>query len=134
MPPGDPQRALGLHNTLTAMSKLIPPEGSPRRLSGYPTYAFGYGNAFFIALDSNIASDAIQFAWVADQLEHLDRARFRHVDRVLPSPAVFVGAARRRVGGAGARHRPEGAGPGRAADRRDPDDVHAAVPQAPRRG
>jgi hypothetical protein len=79
MPPGDPQRALGLHNTLTAMSKLIPPEGSPRRLSGYPTYAFGYGNAFFIALDSNIASDAIQFAWVADQLEHLDRARYHHV-------------------------------------------------------
>ncbi len=31
MPAGDPQRALGLHNTLTAMSKLIPPEGSPRR-------------------------------------------------------------------------------------------------------
>jgi hypothetical protein len=79
MPAGDPQRALGLHNTLTAMSKLIPPEGSPRRLSGYPTYAFGYGNAFFIALDSNIASDAIQLAWVADQLEHLDRARFQHV-------------------------------------------------------
>ena len=25
----------GLHNTLTAMSKLIPPEGSPRRLNGY---------------------------------------------------------------------------------------------------
>jgi hypothetical protein len=79
MPPGDPQRALGLHNTLTVMSKLIPPEGSPRRLSGYPTYAFGYGNAFFIALDSQIASDAIQFAWVADQLEHLDRARYRHI-------------------------------------------------------
>ena len=79
MPPGDPQRALGLHNTLTVMSKLIPPEGSPRRLSGYPTYAFGYGNAFVIALDSQIASDAIQFAWVADQLEHLDRARYRHI-------------------------------------------------------
>jgi len=79
MPPGDPQRALGLHNTLTVMSKLIPPEGSPRRLSGYPTYAFGYGNTFFIALDSQIASDAIQFAWVADQLDHLDRARYRHI-------------------------------------------------------
>ena len=79
MPAGDPQRALGLHNTLTVMSKLIPPEGSPRRLSGYPTYAFGYGNAFVIALDSQIASDAIQFAWVADQLEHLDRARYRHI-------------------------------------------------------
>jgi hypothetical protein len=79
MPPGDPGRALGLHNTLTAMSRLIPPEGSPRRLSGYPTYTFGYGNAFFIALDSNIASDPFQLAWVSDQLEHLDRARFRHV-------------------------------------------------------
>jgi len=79
MPAGDPQRAVGLHNTLTVMSKLIPPEGSPRRLSGYPTYAFGYGNAFFIAFDSNIASDVIQFAWVTDQLEHLDRARYRHI-------------------------------------------------------
>src|SRR5690242_15005579 len=29
---GDPQRAVGLHNTLTAMSKLMPEEGSPRRL------------------------------------------------------------------------------------------------------
>ena len=79
MPPGDPQRALGLHNTLTAMSNLMPPEGSPRRLSGYPTYAFGYGNAFFIAFDSNIASDPVQLGWVTDQLEHLDRARYRHV-------------------------------------------------------
>ena len=79
MPPGDPSRALGLHNTLTAFSRLIPPEGSPRRLSGYPTYAFGYGNTFFIAFDSNIASDSFQLAWVSDQLEHLDRARFRHV-------------------------------------------------------
>jgi hypothetical protein len=91
MPPGDPQRAVGLHNTLTAMSKLIPPEGSPRRLSGYPTYAFGYGNAFFIALDSNIASDAIQFAWVADQLEHLDRARFRHVIAFFHHPPYSSG-------------------------------------------
>jgi hypothetical protein len=79
MPPGDPGRAQGLHNTLTAMAKLIPPEGSPRRLSGYLTYAVGYGNAFIIALDSNIASDAVQFSWVADQLERLDRARYHHV-------------------------------------------------------
>jgi hypothetical protein len=79
MPAGDPARALGLHNTLTAISRLIPPEGSPRRLNGYPTYAFGYGNAFVIALDSNIASDTIQLAWVTDQLEHVDRTRYRHV-------------------------------------------------------
>jgi hypothetical protein len=91
MPAGDPQRALGLHNTLTVMSKLIPPEGSPRRLSGYPTYAFGYGNAFFIAFDSNIASDAIQFAWVTDQLEHLDRARYRHVIAFFHHPPFSSG-------------------------------------------
>lgn len=79
MPAGDPIRMMGLHNTLTAMSKLIPPEGSPRRLNGYPTYAFGYGNAFFIAFDSNIASDRLQLAWVTNQLEQLDRRRYRHV-------------------------------------------------------
>jgi hypothetical protein len=91
MPAGDPQRALGLHNTLTVMSKLIPPEGSPRRLSGYPTYAFGYGNAFFIAFDSNIASDAIQLAWVTNQLEHLDRARYRHVIAFFHHPPFSSG-------------------------------------------
>jgi hypothetical protein len=91
MPAGDPQRALGLHNTLTAMSKLIPPEGSSRRLSGYPTYAFGYGNAFFIAFDSNIASDAIQLAWVTNQLEHLDRARYRHVIAFFHHPPFSSG-------------------------------------------
>ncbi len=79
MPAGDPARALGLHNTLTAISKLIPPEGSPRRLNGYPTYAFGYGQAFVVAVDSNIASDQVQLAWVTDQLERLDRARYRHL-------------------------------------------------------
>jgi hypothetical protein len=91
MPGGDPGRALGLHNTLTAISKLIPPEGAPRRLSGYPTYAFGYGNAFFIAFDSNIASDPIQLAWVADALEHLDRARYRHVIAFFHHPPFSSG-------------------------------------------
>jgi hypothetical protein len=78
-PPGDPGRAVGLHNALTAMSKLLPPEGSPRRLAGYPTYAFGYGNTFVIALDSDIASDPVQLSWITDQLEHLDRARYHNV-------------------------------------------------------
>ena len=78
-PPGDPQRAIGLHNTLTAISKLIPPEGSPRRLSGYLTYAFGYGNTFFIAFDSQIAQDAIQLSWITNQLERLDRTRYPNV-------------------------------------------------------
>ena len=91
MPPGDPGRSQGLHNTLTAISKLIPPEGSPRRLSGYPTYAFGYGNSFFIAFDSNIASDTIQLAWVTDQLEHLDRARYHHVVAFFHHPPFSSG-------------------------------------------
>src|SRR5262249_21840975 len=70
-PPGDPEREHGLRNTLSAMSKLMPPDGSPRRLAGYPTYAFGYGNAFFLVLDSNIPSDETQFNWIAQQLEGL---------------------------------------------------------------
>jgi hypothetical protein len=91
MPPGDPSRALGLHNTLTAMSRLIPPEGSPRRLSGYPTYAFGYGNLFAIAIDSNIAADALQLAWVTDELEHLDRSRYPHVIAFFHHPLFSSG-------------------------------------------
>ena len=90
-PLGDPARAIGLHNTLTAMSKLIPPEGSPRRLNGYPTYAFGYGHAFFIALDSNIAADTFQLAWVTDQLEKLDRERYRHVVAFFHHPPISSG-------------------------------------------
>jgi hypothetical protein len=117
MPPGDPQRALGLHNTLTAMSRLLPPEGSPRRLSGYPTYAFGYGNAFFIALDSNIASDAVQFAWVTDQLEHLDRARFHHVVAFFHHPPFSSGPH----GGASATPMP-GTGQ-KAPDRLEPQTI-----------
>jgi hypothetical protein len=91
MPPGDPSRALGLHNTLTVMSRLIPPEGSPRRLNGYPTYAFGYGNVFAIAIDSNIAADALQLAWVTDELEHLDRSRYRHVIAFFHHPPFSSG-------------------------------------------
>jgi hypothetical protein len=91
MPPGDPGRARGLHNTLTAMSRLIPPEGSPRRLSGYPTYAFGFGNAFFIAFDSNIASDPAQLSWVTDQLERIDHSRFHHVVAFFHHPAFSAG-------------------------------------------
>jgi hypothetical protein len=79
LPLGDAQRAIGLKNSLDAMAKLIPAEGSPRRLNGYFTYAFGFGNAFFIVLDSNIASDQVQLAWVTRQLEGLDRARYHHV-------------------------------------------------------
>lgn len=91
MPPGDPNRELGLRNALAAMAKLIPPEGSPRRLNGYATYAFGYGNTFFIALDSNIASDATQLAWVTAQLEQLDRRRYPHIVVFLHHPPISSG-------------------------------------------
>jgi hypothetical protein len=74
--PESPQRKEGLRNYLDAVAKLIPPEGAPRRLDGYPTYAFGYGNTFFIAFDSNIAGDDKQFEWVKGQLEGLDRKRY----------------------------------------------------------
>lgn len=74
-----PMRRDGLRNYLDAVSNLIPPDGAPRRLSGYPTYAFGYGNTFIVALDSNIADDAKQFEWARAQLEGLDRTRYRHV-------------------------------------------------------
>jgi 3',5'-cyclic AMP phosphodiesterase CpdA len=88
---GDPLRALGLHNTLTALSRLIPPEGSPRRLSGSATYAFGFGNLFAIAIDSNIASDPTQLAWVTDQLERLDRSRYKHVMAFFHHPLFSSG-------------------------------------------
>jgi hypothetical protein len=95
----------------------MPAEGSPRRLSGYPTYAFGYGNAFFIALDSNIASDPIQLAWVTDQLEHLDRVRYRHVIAFFHHPPFSSGPH----GGASAAPVP-GTGQ-KAADRLEPQTI-----------
>ncbi|MGH7600281.1 MAG: metallophosphoesterase, partial [bacterium] len=44
-----PERKEGLRNYLAAISQLIPPDGAPRRLAGYPTFAFGYGNTFVLA-------------------------------------------------------------------------------------
>ena len=60
-----PERQKGLRNYLSAVAQLIPPDGAARRLKGYPTYAFGYGNTFLVALDSNIADDDAQFEWCA---------------------------------------------------------------------
>ena len=31
-------------------------------MDGYPTYAFGYGNTFVLAFDSNIAADSVQWS------------------------------------------------------------------------
>lgn len=86
-----PDRQKGLRNYLSAIAHLIPPDGAPRRLSGYPTYAFGYGNAFFIAFDSNIAGDEPQYDWVKNQLETLDRKRYPLVFAFCHHPAFSSG-------------------------------------------
>jgi hypothetical protein len=91
MPKGDAVREQGLRNTLTAMANLIPSEKSPRRMPGYPTYAFGYGNLFAIAFDTNIADDPVQFEWVARQLETLDRSRYRHIVAFFHHPPFSSG-------------------------------------------
>ena len=87
----DPQRQPGLKNTLSVMSKIYPPEGSPRRLNGYPTFALVYGNVFVLALDSNISGDPAQLDWAAGQLESLDRSRYRHVIAVFHHPVFSSG-------------------------------------------
>ena len=69
----------GMRNYLDAVSTLIPPEGSPRRLKGYATYSLAYGNTFVIALDANIADDQKQYDWVKSQLEGIDRSRYINV-------------------------------------------------------
>jgi hypothetical protein len=69
----------GLRNYLDAVSALIPPEGSPHRLTGYTTFSFGYGNTFVLGLDTNLAGDEKQYQWVKSQLESLDRSRYVNV-------------------------------------------------------
>lgn len=90
-PAGDPDREAGLRNSLAAMANLIPAEDSPRRLNGYFTYAFGYGNTFVVAFDSNIASDPLQFTWVQDQIAHLDRVRYPLIVAVFHHPIFSSG-------------------------------------------
>lgn len=86
-----PGRAEGLRNYLAAMAKLIPADGATRRLTGYPTYAFGFGNTFFLAIDSNIADDSTQFAWARSQLEGLDRRRYAHIAAFFHHPPFSSG-------------------------------------------
>lgn len=87
----DPQRQIGLKNFYAANAELIPQNGSPRRMTDYPVFSFGYGNSFFIAFDSNIAGDEKQFEWVKSQLEGLDRSRFRNVFVYSHHPAFSSG-------------------------------------------
>jgi hypothetical protein len=80
--PGNHERTTspeGLRNYLDAVSALIPPEGSPRRLVGYTTYSFGYGNTFVVGLDANLAADEKQYQWIKSQLDGLDRTRYVNV-------------------------------------------------------
>ena len=84
-------RAGGLSNYLAAVANLIPHDGTSRRLDGYPTYAFGFGNTFILAMDSNIAADQKQLLWVTEQLEGLDRSRYRHVFAFFHHPPFSSG-------------------------------------------
>jgi 3',5'-cyclic AMP phosphodiesterase CpdA len=87
----DPQRLAGLKNYYAAFQKLIPPAGSPRRLAGYPTFAFGYGNTFVLCWDSSIADDSTQFKWIKAQLEGLDRRRYVNIVAAAHHPAFSSG-------------------------------------------
>lgn len=91
MPVRSSEREAGLRNATAAMAKLWPPDGSPRRLKGYPTFGFGYGRFFIIALDSSIASDPTQLTWVKKQLEGLDRRRFSTVIALFHHPPLTTG-------------------------------------------
>lgn len=86
-----PGRQVALRNYLSAVSQLIPPDGAPRRLAGYPAFAFGYGNTFVLGFDSNIADDSTQFMWVRSQLEGLDRRRYQHVVAFFHHPPFSSG-------------------------------------------
>ncbi len=74
-----PREGSGLGYLLQAVKLQIPPDGSPRRLSGYATYALGYGNTFVIGLDSIHANDDKQYVWIKNQLEQLDRSRYANI-------------------------------------------------------
>ncbi len=87
----NPQRQQGLRNYLEAMSRLIPSDNAHRRLRGYPTYAFGYGNTFVLTLDSNIANERTQYEWVKGQLEGLDRKRYVNVVAMFHHPVFSSG-------------------------------------------
>jgi hypothetical protein len=87
----NPGRKEGLANYLRAVAQLIPPDGATRRLDGYPTYAFGYGNTFVLAFDSNIAADSVQLRWARAQLEGLDRRRFTNLVAFFHHPTYSSG-------------------------------------------
>ncbi|MDB6040832.1 MAG: metallophosphoesterase [Verrucomicrobiales bacterium] len=84
-------RQRGLSNYLAAVNHLIPPNGALRRLDGYPVFAFGFGNSFFLALDSNLASDLTQYAWASEQLHNLDHTRYPNIFAFFHHPPFSSG-------------------------------------------
>ena len=86
-----PGRGQALGHFFAAFRNMLPPPSSPRRLAGFATYAIGYGNVFLIMMDSNIADDSTQYAWVRAQLAGLDRQRYQHVAVVLHHPPFSSG-------------------------------------------
>jgi hypothetical protein len=90
-PVGGAERQQGYRNVAAAMAGLWPPEGSARRLDGYPTFSFGFGQYFFVALDSDIVADESQRAWVTHQLETLDRQRFPYIVAFFHHPPITSG-------------------------------------------
>lgn len=87
----DTDRIKGLKNYFAANSKLIPREGSSRRLNGYPTFAIAYGNTFVLFFDSIIADDTAQYEWIRRQLEGLDRRRYVNIVTVCHHPPFSSG-------------------------------------------
>lgn len=87
----DVRRVAGLRNYFAANAKLIPSETSARRLKGYPTYSFGYGNTFFLAFDSDIPDDTVQFNWVKSQLEGVNRSRYTNIALFFHHPPFSSG-------------------------------------------
>jgi len=86
-----PPRMVGLCHVFAANSRLIPAPGAAHRLTGYPDYAFGFANTWFIAFDSNIAGDSTQLGWVTSELAALDRKRYPNVVVFFHHPAFSSG-------------------------------------------
>jgi hypothetical protein len=76
LPPRPPETVGGRQNLLRAVARLMPPVGSPRRYADSAAYAFAFGSAFVLAIDSNLAADSGQLAWAGELLGTLDRQRF----------------------------------------------------------
>jgi hypothetical protein len=88
---GSASRHKGLSNYLAAVNHLTPDDENFRRLAGYPVFAFGFGNSFFLALDSNLAGDMRQYAWVSGQLENLDHDRYQNIFAFFHHPVFSSG-------------------------------------------